>query len=59
LYGIKLSQAKGFSIVLWTAVTLPLIAVGFFIILLAGINMAHLHRQATDAASSRPGKKET
>lgn len=55
LYGIKLSQAKGFSIVLWTAVTLPLIGVGFVIILLAGINMAHLHRQATDAASSTPG----
>jgi len=57
LYGIKLSQAKGFSIVLWAAVTLPLIAVGFLIILMAGINMAHLHRQATDAASSRPGAK--
>jgi hypothetical protein len=53
LYGLVLSEAKGFSIVLWSAVTLPLIVVGFVILLLAGIDMAHLHRQATDAASER------
>jgi len=57
LYGLVLSQAKGFSIVLWTAVTLPLIAVGFVILLLAGIDMAHLHRQATHAAANRRDPK--
>jgi uncharacterized membrane protein YbhN (UPF0104 family) len=52
LYGVMQAQAYRFSIVLWSILTLPLIAVGFVVVLLAGVSMSHLHREATNAASA-------
>ncbi len=51
LFGVLQAHAYRFSIVLWSILTLPLIAVGFVVVLFAGVSMSHLHRQATSAAS--------
>ena len=52
LFGIYGAVAKRFSLILWAVVTVPLILVGFLMLLITGINMTHLHRQAMSAAES-------
>lgn len=52
IFGIIQAQAYRFSIVLWAILTLPLIAVGFVVVFMAGVSMGHLHRAAASAASS-------
>jgi uncharacterized membrane protein YbhN (UPF0104 family) len=53
LFGVYGAVAKRFSLILWAVVTLPLILVGFLMLLITGINMTHLHRQALSAAEAR------
>ncbi len=53
MFGLAAGHAKRFSIILWAVVTIPLIVIGFIALALEGINMTHLHREATAAASSR------
>ncbi len=45
--------AKRFSLILWAAVTLPLIVIGAVALAITGISMTHLHKQATAAAKVR------
>jgi hypothetical protein len=45
--------AKRFSLILWAAVTLPLIVIGAVALAITGISMTHLHKQATAAAKAR------
>jgi hypothetical protein len=53
LFGLASGHAKRFSLILWAVVTIPLIVIGFIAIALEGVNMTHLHRQATAAAKDR------
>ncbi len=53
LFGIASGHAKRFSLILWAVITLPLILIGFIALALEGVNMTHLHQQATAAAKGR------
>jgi glycosyltransferase 2 family protein len=53
ILGIYGDHVKGFSLILWAVITLPLILVGLFAIAMEGINLTHLHREATSAAQKR------
>ncbi len=53
LFGIASAHAKRFSLILWAVVTIPLIAIGFIALALEGVNMTHLHKQATAAVKGR------
>ena len=53
LFGVYGAQAKRFSFVLWGVVTVPLIIVGFLLLLLTGVKMTHLHREALSAAEGQ------
>ena len=53
MFGLAAGHAKRFSLILWAAVTIPLIVVGFIALAVEGINMAHLRREATAAAKDR------
>ncbi len=53
MFGLAAGHAKRFSLILWAVVTIPLILIGFIALALAGINMTHLHRDATAAAKNR------
>ncbi len=53
MFGLATGHAKRFSLLLWAVVTIPLIVIGFIALALEGINMTHLHREATAAASTR------
>ena len=50
MFGLLAGHAKRFSLILWAVVTIPLIVAGFIALAFAGINMTHLHREATAAA---------
>lgn len=53
MFGLAAAHAKRFSLILWAVVTIPLILVGFIALAIEGINMSHLHREATAAAKDR------
>jgi hypothetical protein len=53
MLGLGMGQAKRFSLILWAIVTIPLVVIGFIAIAAEGINLAHLHREATSAAKER------
>jgi hypothetical protein len=53
MLGLGIGYAKRFSLILWAVVTIPLIVIGFIAIAVEGINLAHLHREATSAAKER------
>jgi glycosyltransferase 2 family protein len=53
VFGLAASHAKRFSIILWAVVTLPLLVIGFVALSITGMNMSHLHREATNAAKQR------
>jgi glycosyltransferase 2 family protein len=56
MFGLAHGLAKRFSLVLWAVVTIPLIIVGFIALAIEGINMTHLHREATAAAQNKTKK---
>lgn len=53
MFKLATPHAKRFSLILWGIVTIPLIVIGFIAVALEGINMTHLHREATAAATER------
>jgi uncharacterized membrane protein YbhN (UPF0104 family) len=53
MFGLAGGHARRFSIVLWAVVTLPLVIVGFVLLGITGVNLAHLHRDATAAAKNK------
>jgi uncharacterized membrane protein YbhN (UPF0104 family) len=53
MYGLVSAHAKRFSLLLWAALTLPLIVAGFVALALEGINLSHLHREAAASAKAR------
>jgi hypothetical protein len=53
MFGLAAAHAKRFSLILWAVVTIPLIVIGFIALALEGVNMTHLHREATAAAKNR------
>jgi hypothetical protein len=53
MLGIAGDRVKGFSLILWAVVTIPLILVGLIAIAMEGINLTHLHREAASAAQER------
>lgn len=53
MFGLPPGHAKRFSLILWAAVTIPIIIIGFIALAVEGITMSHLHREATAAASNR------
>jgi uncharacterized membrane protein YbhN (UPF0104 family) len=57
MFGLVAGHAKRFSLILWGVVTIPLIVIGFVAVALEGVNMTHLHKQATAAAKTR-GKSQ-
>jgi glycosyltransferase 2 family protein len=46
LFGVARPVAARFSIILWAAVTLPLLLVGFIAVIITGTRMGELHRHA-------------
>jgi glycosyltransferase 2 family protein len=57
MFGLAAAHAKRFSLILWAVVTIPMIIAGFIALALAGINMTHLHREATAAAGDRKNSR--
>ena len=57
MFGLASGHAKRFSIILWAVLTIPLIVIGFVALALEGVNMTHLHKQATAAAKTH-GKSQ-
>jgi len=55
MFGLASAHAKRFSLILWAVMTIPLIVIGFIAVALEGVNMTHLHKQATAAARGRSG----
>ncbi len=53
MFGLGTAHAKRFSLILWAAVTLPLLVVGFIAVTMEGINLSHLHKEATGASKER------
>jgi uncharacterized membrane protein YbhN (UPF0104 family) len=53
MLGLGAAHAKRFSLILWAVMTIPLIVIGFIAIAMEGINLAHLHREATSAAKEK------
>jgi uncharacterized membrane protein YbhN (UPF0104 family) len=53
MFGLVAGHAKRFSLILWAVLTIPLMVIGFVAVALEGINMSHLHREATNAAQNR------
>lgn len=53
MWGLGVGHAKRFSLILWAVVTIPLIVIGFIAVAMEGINLTHLHREATSAAKER------
>ena len=56
MFGLASAHAKRFSLILWAVVTIPLIVIGFIALALEGVNMTHLHKQASAAAAKSRGK---
>jgi uncharacterized membrane protein YbhN (UPF0104 family) len=50
LFGVSAAISKRFSFVLWGVATIPLIVMGFLILILSGIKMRHLRHEAMSAA---------
>ncbi len=46
VFGVPIAIAKRFSIILWAAVTLPLLVAGFIAVVSTGVKMADLHGDA-------------
>jgi uncharacterized membrane protein YbhN (UPF0104 family) len=57
MFGLAAGHAKRFSLILWAVVTIPMILAGFVALALAGINMTHLHKEATAAANDRKNSR--
>ena len=57
IFGLAAPHARRFALILWAILTIPLIIVGFIALALQGINMAHLHREATAAAKDRKNSR--
>ena len=53
LFGLASALSKRFSLILWAVLTLPLIVIGFIALALEGVNLSHIHRQATASARYR------
>ena len=53
MFGLEVALAKRFSLMLWGVVTIPLIVIGFIAVAMEGINLTHLHREATASAKTR------
>ena len=53
MFGLEVALAKRFSLMLWGVVTIPLIVIGFIAVAMEGINLTHLHREATASVKTR------
>lgn len=53
LFGVPLPVAKRFSLILWTAITVPLLLVGFLALAVTGVSMADLHKNAREQMRKR------
>jgi uncharacterized protein (TIRG00374 family) len=53
MFGLGAAHAKRFSLILWAVVTLPLLVIGFVAVTMEGINLSHLHSQATGSGHDR------
>lgn len=58
MFGLLPGHAKRFSLILWAVLTLPLIVIGTIAVAVTGVNMSHLHREASEAALRRSAKIE-
>ncbi len=53
MFGLVSAHAKRFSLILWAVVTMPLIVIGSIALAITGVNMMHLHREASCAAQNQ------
>lgn len=53
MFGLGAAHAKRFSLILWAVMTIPLIVIGCIALAITGINLSHIHKQATEAAKDR------
>lgn len=57
MFGVAAAHAKRFSLILWAMLMLPLMCVGFIVLLITGFNMSRLRREATEAAAEARRKR--
>lgn len=57
MFGLAAPHARRFALMLWAILTIPLILIGFVALALEGINMTHLHKEATAAAKDRKNSR--
>ncbi len=48
LFGVPSPVAKRFSFILWTAITIPLLIVGFIAVAITGVKMGDVHKNARE-----------
>jgi hypothetical protein len=53
LFGVAFPVAKRFSIILWTAITIPLLIAGFIAVAASGLNVGDLHKHARTPIKGR------
>ncbi len=53
LFHVPVAVAKDFSIILWTAITMPLLLIGFVALAITGVKMGDLHKHAQEHMRKR------
>jgi uncharacterized membrane protein YbhN (UPF0104 family) len=53
LFGVAFPVAKRFSIILWTAITIPLLITGLIAVAASGLNLGDLHKHARTSFKGR------
>ena len=51
---VPIATACRFSLILWAAITLPLLLAGFVAVVLTGVRMGELHRHASGQSARKP-----
>jgi len=54
MFGIPSQTARGFSLILWTGITVPLLLVGFIALAATGLDIGELHKQAQAGVRRKP-----
>ena len=55
LFSVESSVASGLSVLIWAALTIPPLIVGFIAVLLTGLTLGEIHHHAHHHAHAQPG----
>ncbi len=59
LFNVPIATARRFSLILWAAITLPLLLAGFVAVVLTGVRMGELHKHARGHVTRKPEINDT